>query len=261
MSPRHERSRRPAFVSTARARLLARASAGFTIIEVLVATLILTIGIVALITSFTSSQKIGSSAEAHQTAVALAESELERLHGLEWKYLGLSTAEVPTRATGTELTENNPTYFQVSPTTTTCTGKATLETNCYQWNWSESSATEPLVTPITAASGEETNYPNPRSVIVPVTSVHGAATSLAFQIYRYITWVNYSEGSKCTGTECSGTDPKRIVVAVTGSNLNRPVSLVTIVSNRETEKTPFKGLTEPKCEEESGTKPACLPSN
>ncbi len=231
------------------------ARSGFTVIEVLVATLILTIGIVGLITSFTSSQALGTSAEAHQTAAALAEAELERLHALSWEYLGLTSAEIPTRssASGAE-----PTLYEVSPSTETCTGKAALETNCYEWNWNETAAHEPIAILTTAASGE---YENPRTLTVPVTTGSGAGTSLSFKIYRFITWVSYAEGSSCTASECASSDPKRIVVAVTGSNLRKPVVLVTVVSNRETEKTPFKNSSSLKCEEEGGTTTSCLPAS
>lgn len=234
----------------AAARRRAGANAGFTIIEVLVATLVLTIGIVALITSFTSSQALGTSAEAHQTAAAVAEAELERLHALSWAQLGLRA--VPTRSE----VSGEPTNYEVSPSTTTCTGKKTLETNCFEWNFHETATREPLVLETTLASEE-----NPRTETVKVTTGAGAGTNLTFTIYHFITWVNYAEGTGCTSTECSNTDPKRIVVAVTGSHLRAPVTLVTIVSNRETEKTPFKALSTPECEEEGGTKPSCLPAS
>lgn len=220
-------------------RLRARATAGFTIVEVLVATLVLTIGIVAMFSNFTSSQKLGTSAEVHQAAAAVAEGELERLRGLKWSELALTEARIPTRVTES----SSPSYWEVSPSTTACAGQGPSgqTTHCFQWEITETSAKEPMV----IEAGAEATYANPH-VVTTTATLGGGATRLSFEISRFITWVSDKEG--CTATTCEGTgDDKRIVLGVTGTHLDKPLYFTTIVTNRELgESDPLKGQ---KCTE------------
>ncbi len=223
-------------------RRRARSPSGFTVVEVLVATLILTIGIVSLLASFTSSQNLGTSAEAHQSAVALAEGELERVRGLKWTEIAL-TAE-PTRSS----LETNPTYYEVSPTTAKCPGNGATEAPCYEWNWSNTAISEPLVVQAGGAVAE-----NPKSVTVASTTAKGSGTRLTFSVYTFVTWAN---DSSCAVSACKGSeDTKRILVAVTGSDLNKPVTVVSLVNDREPRENPLKGH---RCEEENGTLVECV---
>ena len=219
-----------------------RSRDGFTIIEVLVAALVLTIGIVSLLASFSSSQKLGTSAEAHQTAVGLAEGELERLRGLKWTTIALSAE--PTRSSET----GNPTHYEVSPTTAKCAGNGPTEERCFEWNWSETAISEPLVVESGGAITED-----PRTVNITVTTATGAPTRMTFYLYSFVTWAN---DSGCATSICKGNeDSKRVLVAVTGSHLNKPVSVLSLINDREPKENPLKGR---RCEEESGTQVECV---
>jgi Tfp pilus assembly protein PilV len=214
-----------------------RSDDGFTIVEVLVASLVLTIGIVAMFSNFTSGQKLGNSAEAHQSAVAVAEGELERIRTLPWKEMAMH--EIPARSSET----TNPTHNEVSPATATCTsmggGKKELE-NCFEW---KSGTKEPMVYDTTNA---ESKIKDPETVKV-ASVVKGATTRLTFKVYRFITWVTDKE---CKVATCEGQrDSKRVTVAVTGSNLNKPVYVMSIVNDRELAGT--NPLAKVKCEEEA----------
>lgn len=210
------------------------------------ASLILTIGIVALFSNFTSAQKLGNSAEAHQAAASVAEGELERLRNLKWARIGM--AVVPERSSES----TNPTYYEVTPASTKCKnmsgGEAELE-NCYEWDWSETSKREPMVVEPEAAEGITTN---PKTVTV-ASVVKGTTTRLTFKVYRFITWVT---DKACETTGCPGvSDAKRVVVAVTGSNLKKPVAVMSILNDTELSgKNPLKSV---KCEE-GGVEVACI---
>jgi prepilin-type N-terminal cleavage/methylation domain-containing protein len=241
------RIKRPTRQAAARVRARISARDGFTIIEVLVASLVMTVGIVAMFRNFTSGEKLGNSAEAHQAAVAVAEGELERIRNLQWSQIGMHT--IPARS----AESTNPTFYEVSPATTKCTnmGKGANGTekelaNCYEWKWTEPATREPMV-----AEGEE-SYENPNTVKVTGV-VKGATTRLTFKVYRFITWVTDSE---CKVTSCLGEmDSKRVVVAVTGNYLDKPVVLVSVLSDRELSgKNPLSSI---ECEEEK-VKVACV---
>ena len=213
------------------------------------ATLVLTIGIVALFANYTSSQKLGTSAESHQTAVAIAEGELEHLHGLKWGEIAMTSE--PTRSSES----GNPTNYEVSPETTACAGngpseKAEQQEHCYEWNWSETTTREPLVI---SAEGAIKGTEDPKTV-TETTTAGGASTRLTFSVYSFITWAN---DSSCTAAACKGEeDTKRIIIAVTGSNLNKPVTLVSLINDAQPATNPVSSST--KCEEESGTKTTCF---
>ena len=231
-----------------RVRARAGAQDGFTIIEVLVASVVLTIGIVALFSNFSASQKLGNSAESHQTAVAVAEGELERIRGLKWSEMGMRS--IPARSTES----TNPTFYELAPETAKCTNRgagapATKELeHCYEWKWSETSTREPMVYEV----GAENAYENPRTVTV-ASVAKGATTRLTFKVYRFITWVTDTE---CKVTTCEGsTDAKRVLVAVTGANLKKPVVVSSIINDRELSgKNP---LQKAECEE-GATKVPCI---
>ena len=231
-----------------RARARAGAQDGFTIIEVLVASVVLTIGIVALFSNFSASQKLGNSAESHQTAVAVAEGELERIRGLKWSEIGMHS--IPARSTES----TNPTFYELAPETAKCTNRGTESTikkeleHCYEWKWSETSTREPMISEISS----ENTYENPRTVKVSSVA-KGATTRLTFKVYRFITWVNDTE---CKATTCEGsTDAKRVLVAVTGNNLKKPVVVSSIINDRELSgKNPLQNA---ECEE-GATKVPCI---
>lgn len=83
--------------TTPRERLLRglREQAGFSLVEAVVASLVLIIGIGAAITVFVSSGHAGATAERHQAAVALAQEELERIRSLPYEEIGLASTAYP----------------------------------------------------------------------------------------------------------------------------------------------------------------------
>jgi len=228
-----------------RERGRARSESGFALVEVLVSILVLTVGIVGLIGTLESSRHLGTNAEAHQTAVAAAEQELERIRSLPWERVALYKEE-PTQTSTTNT--NDPTYFEKAKTAT-CEGKAKEETECYEWNWESGGASEPLVTQTTYT----TEPANPKTLETTATAT-GGATRLTFHIYRFITWV-YDKACTEHATKCASPDAKRVLIAVTGSNIKVPVTLVTILNPVPSgPEDPIKGA---ECESSGGEKGKC----
>jgi len=192
---------------------------GFTLVEVLIAALILILGTIALVTSLSVSRGLTTSAQAHQAAAAVAAQELERVEAQTWANIALISA--PTKNSGATATD--PTYYLQTPSAT-CAGQgpSSQTNNCYQWNWSNSSST--LFEPLVIGGADATA--NPWTF---TTLGASGGTQFTFTVYRFITWIN---DPNCTVSTCSGSsDDKRILIAVTGTDLNKPVTVLTTIGN------------------------------
>lgn len=202
----------------------ALAEDGMTIIEVLVAAVILAIGVIALLTAFDASRRLTSSAEEHQTAATIAQQELHRIASQPWSKIALIAEPVKTGTTSTD-----PTYYEQTGTCAGTTGAyGPVSSPCYQWSWNgtagQTTTTEPLVI---SSSGDSTSDPASWSTTI---STSNGAVRLSGSVYRFITWVN--DPNCYSAAYCSGSkDYKRVVVAVTGTGLNTPVVLTTAVTN------------------------------
>lgn len=69
-----------------------RNQSGRALVEILVASMILSVGISAVFGSFISSGRAGATAERHELAVTRAEEELEAIRGLGYERIGLTSA-------------------------------------------------------------------------------------------------------------------------------------------------------------------------
>ena len=75
-----------------------RSQSGFTLIEMLVACTITTIGVMAVLTTFDSSRSLVSQAERKEAAIHQAERELERIKSLPYAKVALTSAPVPSES-------------------------------------------------------------------------------------------------------------------------------------------------------------------
>jgi prepilin-type N-terminal cleavage/methylation domain-containing protein len=215
------------------------AEAGFTLVEVLVAIVILAVGAIAVVSTFDSSRKLTTDAEIRDVAATLARGEIERLESLSWSNIALAAA--PTKNSGATTTD--PTYYI---STTGCPGSAA---SCYQWDSSSTSSREAFV--INASTTDTTA--NPKTWEEAISTSNGSVR-VSGSMYRFITWVN---DSLCKAAACSGSeDYKRLTVAVTSSRLKSPVTLSTLWVN------PAGGTASPLTQEgvkclDGGSKVAC----
>jgi Tfp pilus assembly protein PilV len=201
----------------------ARDESGFTVIEVLVAALVLTVGLLSLLGAFDAGRHLGTSAEMRQTASAMAARELQRIQSQPWK--GIALAADPAVPWGTSTDVNDPRHYL---STAICPSTVQTTASCYQWDWNSSSTLEPLV--VDAANGDASANPTAWQTTVTGT---GGSVRLSGQIYRLVTWTN---DNACTAPACgAANDYKRISVVVTvdksGTVSVPPVSLSTLVTN------------------------------
>jgi type II secretory pathway pseudopilin PulG len=194
----------------ARVRKRLAAEGGFTLIEALVAIVLMAIGIIAVLTTFDAARGLTDRAEVKVTADAIARGEIQRVEALSWSNLAL--ASTPSINSGSNLavpSSNDPTGYI---STTTCWSGSTPPVTgstypCYQWNWSSSSSKEPLV--INASTTDTTADPY---TVTDTVNTSSGTTRVSFSVYRFITYAN---DSNCTASACSTNYYKRITVAVT----------------------------------------------
>lgn len=209
-----------------------REESGFTLIELLSAVVVSTIGVIALITTLDTSRELITFSEKRETAVHVAEREIERIQALAYENIALTAA--PVAASG----PNDPAYY--------VTG------SFYRWDQAR-------------ASGESTSGPAPRcsssgspvsrceqlvvnggpdvgttGTVAPTPSTieergGNGNVRISLQVQRFVTWAD----DPCPACP-SQRDYKRVTVAVKiagvegPSGINggvvKPVVLTTLVS-------------------------------
>jgi prepilin-type N-terminal cleavage/methylation domain-containing protein len=208
---------------------------GFTIVEVMVAALLVAIGVVAILGSLDAVSKTGVAAQRHQQAVAYGQREIERLRTLDYRTkLGLTSFPAASGdgiAAGdpTPNAPKNPNYY-VSGTGLKIMARYADKTSGLQPGVSPNP--EPLVGPGEPDLTSPQVNPGPESF-----SVNGTSG----KIYRYVTW--RSEHCPATTTSgianpCPGTkDSKRITIAIVldpvanGAGPSKPIWLSSVVSD------------------------------
>src|SRR4051812_45104844 len=105
------------FFSIAERRARARRDGGFSLLEVLFATSILTVAVVSLAQLFAVSTKANSSAKSTTFAALLAEQKMEQLRGLTWGFdsLGLPLTDTTTDVTTVPESLNGGAGLSPSP--------------------------------------------------------------------------------------------------------------------------------------------------
>ena len=183
----------------ARARRRLGAEDGFTLIELMVAALIMVIGLLALVSGIDHSRDLVTRSEKIETATHQAEEAIERV-------LSLRYDEVALTSTPAHSDDQRDPRFYVNGTS-------------YQWDQgSTGPQTETLVVDTTDGA------------VVPSETWQDSDSRLGGEIHRFVT----ETGDRCAGTGCpSGNQTaKRITVAVTvnGSRgLARPVLISTLM--------------------------------
>lgn len=174
-----------------------RHEGGFTLIEVMVAAFVITVGMLGLIGAFDSARKLTLLSERRTAIAHRAQLEVERLETVQYSKLALNAA--PTHSTE----KTNPNYYVQAGGTE------------YQWEQSQgqssnSTNTDKLVT-------EGTGILEPGAATAACPTAPEAARSdpctwssslLSGSVYYY---VSVSKDSVCVKVPC----PKRLTVAVT----------------------------------------------
>lgn len=169
-------------------------------VEVLVAMVILTVGVLGLLGGFTSARKLTLLSERHTSMAHRAQLEIERLQATSYSELAMKPA--PTHSTET----TNPDYYvdYSSPVHCTEIGGA----GCYAWNAANTSEEEPLVY---SATGTISTTPGGRKCPEAIGACEWKDGILSGNVYDFVTWHYDATLKKCTKTE----NYKRLTVVVT----------------------------------------------
>jgi Tfp pilus assembly protein PilV len=188
----------------------ARSQSGFTTIELLLAMMVLSVGVISLVGTLDVSRRATSYSEMKEAASHMAEQQMEELRALEYAEAALDGNIVPSSSAD----PGNPAHY--------LEGGGTM----YRWDQKEDAPADHVAEPIVidATNGKVESTAEAWSD----GRVHG-------QIYRYVTCATPATG---TADDCdSGPDTsayKRVTVAVTVENAmgpTMPIMLSTLVSD------------------------------
>jgi type II secretory pathway pseudopilin PulG len=181
-----------------RRRRLVSGQDGFTIIEVMLAATMLTIGLLAVAGTIDLAGQTTVAAQRHEQAISVAQREIEELRGLSYASLG-HAAPLPNHgdadAPAGDSNPRNPNYYVVAGTSNFLI-KSNYRDSSSDPAPGTTAAGEPMVTGGTVQGGPET------------VSIAGTQA----KVYRYITWRDEPFQTCPTGAGTCRT--KRITVAV-----------------------------------------------
>ena len=212
--------------------LFTRAEEGSTLIEVMVAAMVLALGVAALFGAFDSAQKLTLLSERRTTMAHRAQLEIERLQTYPYSELAMATAPGHSSETG------NPDYYVNYNSPVKCT---TAGDGCYAWTAQQTEAEEALVpagkngectTLVTTECGVVSSTPTGRKCSASVGACEWSDGFVEGKVYDFVTW--HSDGH--CGSGCSEKENyKRLTVVVTakvprGNHEPPAVRLSTIVT-------------------------------
>jgi Tfp pilus assembly protein PilV len=184
----------------------ARSESGFTTMELMIAVLIGTAGIIALVGTFDISRRVTSYSEMKEAASHIAEQKVEEARALSYGELALNASPSPASSTD----PNHPAYY--------------LSGTSYRWNQKTNAPTghtEPLV--IDAAAG-----------LVPAAAESWSDGRISGTVHRYVTCATTTGTAEACEQGPDTSAFKRITVAVTVTNRlgpAKPILVSTVVGN------------------------------
>jgi prepilin-type N-terminal cleavage/methylation domain-containing protein len=197
---------------------------GMTLIEMVVAMLVLTVGLLGVYRGLTASQDGATAAERSAVLANVGEQALAAVEALN--YTNIANSAAPVRTTTSDT--SNPTYYLSSCGANTC----------YQWDPSNSASVETV--DVDTANGLVAA--GPTTGVVPAPNASGCTPSsttsgcrITYSIYRFVTNVTDQVCSQSGVTCPTSASYKRVTIAVqntSGGAPNMPVILSTFVSNK-----------------------------
>jgi prepilin-type N-terminal cleavage/methylation domain-containing protein len=181
-------------------RRLARED-GMTLIELLVAAVLIAVGVVSLFTVFDSSRALVTTSEKNDVAAHQGEADLESILKMDYK-----TVALPSALVHSSTTTNPDWYVQAN--------------GSYQWDQSTVSPKSPDPVVVDATN----------SGLTHISTWSDGQSRLSGSIYRYVTWI---DDPNVAGTQ----NAKRVTIAVTVNNtgpgaagsLKKPVIVSSVV--------------------------------
>jgi prepilin-type N-terminal cleavage/methylation domain-containing protein len=185
---------------------------GFTLVEVLIAAVVLAIGVLGLVGTFDSARKLTLLSERRTAMAHRAELEMERLQ--TYPYSELAMASAPAHSSE----KTNPDYYVYASGPASCSQSA--GDGCYAWNGENTGEEESLVP---ATSGECTSTPAAGCGVVAASPVGRSCSEhvgacewsdglVEGKVYDFVTW----HSDKHCGSSCATKENyKRLIVVVT----------------------------------------------
>jgi Flp pilus assembly pilin Flp len=155
---------------------------GITVVEVMVAAVLMVVGVIAMLTTFDGSRDLVTTSEKNGIAAHRGQLEVEKALSLDYRNIALTSAP------GHSGSSSSPDYYANSDGT-------------YQWD--QSGSPKPADSMVVDATG---------GAIVHVSSWNDGQSRLSGSIYRYVTWI---DDPHVPGAQ----NAKRITVAVTVDNV------------------------------------------
>jgi hypothetical protein len=174
---------------------------GITVVEVMVAAVLMVVGVIALLTTFDGSRDLVSTSEKNGIAAHRGQLEVEKALSLDYRNIALTSAPAHSGSS------SSPDYFANSDGT-------------YQWDQAPSpKPADPMIVDTTDGA------------VVHVSTWNDGQSRLSGSIYRYVTWI---DDPHVPGAQ----NAKRITVAVTVDNvgvagLKKPVIVSSIAFDPE----------------------------
>lgn len=195
-------------------RRLRTEEAGFSLVELLIAILVLAIGIFALASTLDGSRAVGNTSERVTAASAVAQRQMEQVSARLYRFATLGMSSALTFQSGHQV---RAFVCGVNPGDTNAT---------FRWDFTSCPGTAPFGDEQYVVAGG----------INPTVDWTDARTGARGQIYTIITWVDDDcpDAPRVNTAACTNAkDYKRITVAVTVTNgaPRRPIILSTIAAD------------------------------
>jgi prepilin-type N-terminal cleavage/methylation domain-containing protein len=197
---------------------------GFTLIEVLVAVLLLTVGLLGLIGAFDSARKLDLLSERRTSMAHRAQLEIERLQAIPYGELAMASA--PTHSTET----TNPDFYVTGGGTEYQYGAASTEAEKLVSAGATGSTGATGATGSTGVTGAIEPSPSGRNCSQTVGACEWADGPVSGNVYDFVTW---HADPTCLKTV---ENYKRLTVAVTvkvpsGNHQPAAVRVSTLIAN------------------------------
>ncbi|HEX5308604.1 MAG TPA: prepilin-type N-terminal cleavage/methylation domain-containing protein [Solirubrobacteraceae bacterium] len=201
-----------------------RSQQGFTLVEVIIATFVLVVGVLSVVAGYSASRKLTLVAERRATMSHLAQREVERLQALTFSELAMKAS--PTHSTET----TNPDYYFDGSGYKCSEEKGE---GCLDWTREAGKEEERMA--VNATSGVVEGTPSKSCEETPVGSCNWVNGKLKGSVYDFVTW-HVDKVCKEKEKLCSSETYKRITVAVTltvssGTHTVTPVWISQAVPN------------------------------
>lgn len=195
-------------------RSRATSEEGFSLIELLIAILLLAIGIIGLVSTLDGSRDLSNNAERLGVATAVAERFIERYSSRQYRYNEVGLTAAPTAAADTGDPNANYPDIKLCGTTTS-----------YRWDQTDCPSVAPLGDTLITGG----DFP-------PTQAWTDARTGARGLVHTYVTRVNNAcpDAPRTSGCADQATpDYKRITIAVSIRNgpPDRPIVLTTLLAD------------------------------